>query len=1088
LAKLNLALLGGFQARLDFGPPLLLPAKAQALLAYLAARPGQAHPRDKLAGLLWGGTGNEQARSNLRHTLFDIRQAVRGVSPAPLVTEQKTVALGPGALDTDVLALERLVAEDTLPALEQAAALYQGDLLEGLSVDEPPYEEWLLSERERLRERAMEVFARLLVHQRTAGASEAALQTGLRLLGLDPLQESVHRTLMRLYADLGRRGAALRQYQQCVAMLQRELGLAPETETKRVYQEILRMRPEPRQSERLLENHGAPIQGPDASPPSAFLSESPLVGREAERARLRDLLDAAVAGRGRLVAVHGEAGIGKTRLVMDLADAAARRRAVVLIGRSYETEKILPFGPWIDAFRAGQVGRDLDDGSVLESTLRGELAAFLGTPPAGAANYRQLFDAVAQLARRLAARQPLIVILEDLHWADEMSLRLLAFLGRRLEGWPVLLVATAREEEFADAPLLRRTLEDLAHDDVLASVALEPLSRAETLALVETLARVGSNNDVMLRLGELVWLASAGNPFVVVETMRSLGEDMASVAPATLPVPRRVLEVVTRRLERLSEPARQLAAVAAVAGRDFDFALVQRAAGLGEDEAAQAMEELVRRRLLHGLGERFDFAHQRIRQAAYSQLLPPRRRLLHRRVAEALETLHGDDLRPHDLALGLHYREAELWDKAARHLHQAGAHAAARWAHREAAACFEQALGALERLPRNRDRDELAVDLRHSLYVVLWPLAEFAQCLNHLRQAVALAEGLEDRPRLAKVRTSLAMVLGEVEPGEAVAVGRRACELAADLDDVPTQILANIHLADALFARGEYDETITSMRWNLRVPEKYYSRPKFGGTNYLPLLSSQTYLVFALAERGAFAEGIEVAEAALRTAVAVDRPLERLWVSIGAGRLYLLNGGFERTITLLELALPLVARGELPLHFPRAASTLGFAYVLAGRLADGLALLEQAVARGVTIQKMYGHALALALRGEARLMAGRPDDATSDASEALQLAQRRGERGWEAWAWRLSGEIHTRRDPLNVELADAPFRQALVLAMALGMRPLIARCHDGLGKLYRRTGKREQAQNHLTTATTMYREMGMQFWLEKTEKELGELR
>src|SRR5262249_26387473 len=145
-----------------------------------------------------------------------------------------------------------------------------------------------------------------------------------------------------------------------------------------------------------------------------------------------------------------------------------------------------------------------------------------------------------------------------------------------------------------------------------------PLSRTETLALVGTLARVGSNNDVMLQLGEMVWQASAGNPFVVVETMKSLGDDIASAVPATLPVPRRVREVVTRRLERLSEPARPLAAVAAVIGRDFDFALVQCAAGLGEDEAAQATEELVRRRILHGLGERFDFTHERIREGAYS--------------------------------------------------------------------------------------------------------------------------------------------------------------------------------------------------------------------------------------------------------------------------------------------------------------------------------------------------------------------------------------------------------------------------------------------------------------------------------------
>src|SRR6266545_959212 len=182
MGRLTLSLLGGFQARLDSGPPLVVPAKAQALLAYLGARPGQAHPRDKLAALLWGGTGQEQARSNLRHTLFTIRQAMRGVSPGLLVAEAQGVALEPAAADVDVHSFEKLVAEGTEEAFERAAALYQGELLEGLSVDEPPFEEWLLAERERLRELALEALARLLAHQAKSQATERAIQPALRLL------------------------------------------------------------------------------------------------------------------------------------------------------------------------------------------------------------------------------------------------------------------------------------------------------------------------------------------------------------------------------------------------------------------------------------------------------------------------------------------------------------------------------------------------------------------------------------------------------------------------------------------------------------------------------------------------------------------------------------------------------------------------------------------------------------------------------------------------------------------------------------------------------------------------------------------
>ena len=218
MTPLQLTLLGGFQARIGSGPALSLPTrKAQALLAYLALPAGRAHPRDKLATLLWGDSAEGPARNSLRQALF----ALRRVLPAGGVrVEGDVIALDPAAVDVDVAAFERGVAEGTPAALAAAAQLYQGDLLAGLSVEGAAgFEEWLLGERERLRELALEGLAKLLAQQRAAGAAEAAIQTGLHLLGLDPLQEPVHRALMRLYAAAGRRGRALRQYQACVAVL-----------------------------------------------------------------------------------------------------------------------------------------------------------------------------------------------------------------------------------------------------------------------------------------------------------------------------------------------------------------------------------------------------------------------------------------------------------------------------------------------------------------------------------------------------------------------------------------------------------------------------------------------------------------------------------------------------------------------------------------------------------------------------------------------------------------------------------------------------------------------------------------------------
>ena len=236
MAALRLALLGTFEARLDAGSAVSFGRKkAEALLAYLALHPGQRQPRDKLATLLWGDTSDERARHSLRQALVTLRQALPRAAAASLVEEGDTVGVNLAAVEVDVALFERLTAEGTPEALERAAALYRGDLLEGISVEEPSFEDWLRTERERLRELAVETLAKLLGHQAKIGAIDQAVQTAVRLLGLDPAQEAVHRTLMRLYARQGRRGAALRQYQACIAVLERELGLEPEAETKQLY-------------------------------------------------------------------------------------------------------------------------------------------------------------------------------------------------------------------------------------------------------------------------------------------------------------------------------------------------------------------------------------------------------------------------------------------------------------------------------------------------------------------------------------------------------------------------------------------------------------------------------------------------------------------------------------------------------------------------------------------------------------------------------------------------------------------------------------------------------------------------------------
>src|SRR5262245_59508658 len=561
MTRLRLQLLGGLSIRPGSGPALSLGTKkAHALIAYLAVPPGRAHPRDKLAGLLWGDTGDEQARQSLRQTLVTLRRALPETRPPVLALDRDTLALNPDAVEVDVSVFERLAAGTTGKALEQAAALYQGDLLEGVRVTEEPFEDWLRAERSRLRQLAIDTLTRLLTLQSKANNTERAIHTAARLLALDPVQEAVHRMLMRLYARQGRRGEALRQYQVCVGVLQRELRAEPEAETKHLYRELLRQTV----SRSAVVETSTPRE-PRTIPPSVVANapalEGRLIGREAELGQLQRLLGEEMHGSGRVAMLVGEAGIGKTRLSAALAVEALERGCRVLIGHCHESDSILPFGPWVDACRGGGLTTDQDLLAKLAPAWRAELARLFpevntATLPRPGHSDLRLFEAVAQLMGHTATRQPAVLMIEDLHWADEISLRLLAFVSRRIGAWPALLLVTARVEDLADAVLARRTLHEISGAPGAMRLELSPLSGSDTRRLVRSLVGASSEDRAIGPIEEQICATNEGNPFVVIETTRAMLEGTSPSDGRGSPLPPPVRELTARRLERLSVDAR----------------------------------------------------------------------------------------------------------------------------------------------------------------------------------------------------------------------------------------------------------------------------------------------------------------------------------------------------------------------------------------------------------------------------------------------------------------------------------------------------------------------------------------------------
>jgi len=1067
MARLSLKLLGGFQLRAASGAAVPLPSrKARALIAYLALRPGRMYSRDVLTALLWGDTPDRQARQSLRQALLDLRRALRSpIHSRALRSDGEELGLDPAAIDVDVASFERLAAQKGIESLERAAALYQGDLLDGLVVKEAAFTEWLQVERERLRETALTALARLLELQARGGATEPGIRSAVRLLSLDPLQEAVHRTLMRLYERQGRRAAALRQYQTCVAVLQRELGVEPEPATKKLYRETLQ------QARSTTPVVVAPVA---ARPPHASARasiplpspETPLVGRESEMARLREALRDAARGEGRVMLLSGEGGMGKSRLVEELRTEATRQGGHVLFGRFHESEQILPLRAWVDAFRDGGVVSDAAALDGLDPVWHAEAVRLfpeLGEPgasvPMTSETYVRLFEMVAALVSHLAGRRPVLLVLEDLHWADEMSLRLLSFLGRRAQRRPVLIVATVRDEDVASAPVLRRFLGELDRDRLLSTVRVAPLAREDTVRLVRALARAGSAEARTVHLAEQVWIASEGSPFVIVEVMRALQDGRSPDTSSALPLPQRVRDVLTARLERLGDTARELAAVAAIIGREFSFGLLQRAASLGERETAEGVEELVRRRVLDAVGEGFDFTHQRVRDVVAGDLLAPRRVALHRAVGAALEAIHVERLEDVYDRLAHHFTAAGDAEKAFVYLVRLSDRAAQRYALEETARLLHEALGYVERLPAE-DRDRCHVELIFRLAHTLSFLGRAPEVIDVLGKEHARVERLADPALSGHYHFWLAYNHGNLgEPVLEAEHARRAVDEAARGGDPKVMGKASFVLAREAYYVGQPRRGVTQGRQAVAFLEPTGERWWLGHAHWI--------LALNLYHLGDFGPALQELERTREIGDAIGDSRLQTHAAWATGWVHALAGdhrlGIETCQRGLELTSDLLTRAVV--H-----GFLGAAYREAGDAGQAITRLEESIRElGVLVgagASRYRQLSAYfsAIISEAYLLKGQLAEAGQCARSALEVATWGVSLGY---AQRALGRVAE----ASGDLAEARrcLEQALATFESIEARYQTARTRIALAEVSHRHGTHDDAAAHVREAHALFK-------------------
>jgi DNA-binding NtrC family response regulator/tetratricopeptide (TPR) repeat protein len=826
--------------------------------------------------------------------------------------------------------------------------------------------------------------------------------------------------------------------------------------------------------------------------------DSTFVGRSRELELLSSRLESAIRGRGQLVGISGEAGIGKSRLIVEFRESLAGKGVVCLEGYCRPHGTAVPYLPVLELLRAACGIEEGDAPGLMADKARTTLLEagmdLLETAPyvlhlldiehdperfaalSPDVTKARIFETLRQLMLRRSRQVPLVILVEDLHWIDGTSEEFLASLAEIMTGARVLMVCTHRggyrpswmEKSYA------------------TQVALQPLAPEESLHIVRSVLGADQAAD---SLYELIVSKAEGNPFFVEELARTVREQIGSTAPMT--VPDTVEEVLGGRIDRLAPDERRLLEVAAVVGKDVPFAVVHAVAGLPQDVLAKAFERLKAAEFLYetspGPETEYTFKHTLTHEVAYGRLAAEPRRALHARIAEAIERLYPTRLADHVERLAHHAFEGETWNKAYAYFHQAGTKAFTRCAHQEAVACFDRALAALGRLPESRERNERAVDLRFDLRNTLQPLGEFERILECLREAEGMARILGDQRRLGEATAYLTdyfRLMGD--QARAIEYGQQALTIADTVEEFSLRLRANTYLGQTHYALGDYRRAAGFLAKNVDMLNGERMLRSYGFAQF-PSVHSRTCLVWCLAELGEFDEGVRIGRESIRIAESVDHPFSLATAHAGVGALYVRQGDLEAGIPILEQGLELCRTWKLSLWFPPIAAALGVGYTQGGRVGEAVPLLERALEQSEGMRLGGWHSRVLNALGLAYLIAGRAGDALPVVRRALDLAREHKERGHEAWALRVLGEIPSRSE-LDVPEAEDALRRALALATELEMRPLIAHSRLGLGRWHRRAGQRAEAEDHLREAAALFGELGMRFWKAQAESTLENLR
>lgn len=1041
-ALLRLRLLGGFSLVYGESPVEAIEApRLRSLLAYLALNRDAGQPRERLAFLFWPDSDESQARTNLRQALHHLRRALPE-SERFLETETKTVRWRPeGRFSLDVAEFEQLVAgaekarragdaSAERDALKEAVGLYGGDLLAD------SYEDWVVPERERLRDAFLGTAERLAELLELERDYRGAIPWARRLLDDETLNEEHCRRLMRLHALAGDRAAALRVYHGFATALARETGVEPGPETREAHERLLE--PDPASAPR---EAARPAEG-----------GSPLVGRDREWEALRSAWERAAEGESLLALVSGEAGIGKSRLSEELRDWVAHQGFPTATSRSYAAAGGLAYAPVVELLRSRAIGerlRRLDDPWLAElARLLPELLAErpeLPPPPPLTGDWERarLLDALSQAF--LGEGRPLLLAIDDLQWCDGETLGWLHYTLSSKPDAPLLVVATARSEELGSEHPVQPLLRAGRAGGQVVELELGPLDHADTIALARNMSGVELEDE----RAEVVYAETEGNPLFVVEWMRAGigGGEVRGLPP-------RAHSVIEARLAQLSPPAQELAGLAATVGRAFTFDVLVRASPRTEEELVETLDELWERRIVRERGvDAYDFGHDKLREEAYERAGSSQRRMLHRRVAQALERLHATDLDAVSGQLAAHYERAGWTDRAIDFYARSAEVEQRVYANERAIGMFSRALELLESEPATPERDKRELALRTGLGAPLVAIKGYGakEVEDVYLRAFELCERLGTPPDPPVLRALAIANLARGDLPGAYELGVQLLRLGEGAGEPMVRVEGNYVLGVTSFWLGEFAAARDQLEQAIAeyLPEKAHSHLALYSQD--PRIVCMSRLAYCLRFLGEPAGAEERAQEAIRLADELDHPFSLAYALHFGAWLSIDLGDESRTRERTERMAALAEGEQLGFLQPMAGILRGWMLAGRGQVEEAVALiragLDEYARRGWTLYQPYS----LVLLARVCLKAGLTDDGRAAISQALELTERIGQRCLDADLHTLMGDLLLAGDGDRAG-AESHYRLALEVARRQAAAPLEERAAESLERLQALSG------------------------------------